>query len=105
MTGHSHPSEVPDGPTGYELRLAGRLDARWSGWLEARELVADDDGCTTLSVVVADQAQLYDVLTRVRDLGRSSATTTLRLPEPRWEVLPVPGLVRQTAGLLSTGTG
>jgi len=78
MTAHSHPSEVPDGPTGYELRLAGRLDARWSGWLEARELVADDDGCTTLSVVVADQAQLYDVLARVRDLGLTMLSLTPR---------------------------
>jgi len=78
VTARSHPSEVPDGPVGYELRLAGRLDARWSAWLEAREVMADDDGCTTLSLVVADQAQLYGVLARVRDLGLTMLSLTPR---------------------------
>jgi hypothetical protein len=55
--------------TTYELRLAGHLDDRWSAWLEARHLVRDDDACTTLTVDVADQAQLHGLLSRIRDMG------------------------------------
>lgn len=76
----SSPSRVTrsSGPptTTYELRLAGHLDDRWSEWLEARYLVRDDDACTTVTVEVADQAQLHGVLSRIRDLGVTLVSLT-----------------------------
>lgn len=33
------------------------------------DLTHDSDGTTTLTGVIADQAQLHGVLTRIRDLG------------------------------------
>ena len=65
----SRPPRATDGPTTYELRLAGHLDDRWSDWLQARNLVRDEDACTILTVEVADQAQLHGLLSRIRDLG------------------------------------
>lgn len=55
--------------TAYELRLAGHLDDRWSERLGGLTLVRDDDGSTTVTVEVVDQAQLHGLLTQVRDLG------------------------------------
>ncbi len=56
-------------PMTYELRLAGHLDDHWSAILGGLTLARRDDGTTTLSGPVVDQAQLHGILTRVRDLG------------------------------------
>ena len=69
MTGPPRSCRGPDQPRAYELRLAGHLDDRWAEWLEARDIVRDDDACTTVTVVVADQAQLHGLLSPVRDMG------------------------------------
>jgi hypothetical protein len=53
----------------YRIRVAGRLDQRWSLWFDGFTLSADDDGCTSLTGAVADQAALHGVLMRIRDLG------------------------------------
>ena len=55
--------------TRYEIRLAGRLDPRWSDWFEGLALRNDADGSTTLTGPVTDQAALHGVLRRVGDLG------------------------------------
>lgn len=56
-------------PTGYEIRLAGRLDPRWSAWFDGLTPSACPDGTTTLRGPVADQAALHGLLARIRDLG------------------------------------
>ncbi len=56
-------------PVGYRIRVAGRLDPRWSAWFDGLILDAAADGTTTLSGPVADQAQLQGLLARVHDLG------------------------------------
>jgi hypothetical protein len=53
----------------YRIRVAGRLDARWSSWFDGFQIEADQDGSTSLTGAVADQAALHGLLTRVRDLG------------------------------------
>lgn len=53
----------------YELSVRGHLDAHWSDWLGDLALIHHDDGTSTLTGPVADQAQLYGVLTALRDLG------------------------------------
>ncbi|WP_181783132.1 hypothetical protein [Pseudonocardia pini] len=52
----------------YEIRLAGRLDPRWTAWFDGMTLTAGGDS-TTLHGVLADQAALHGVLRRIRDLG------------------------------------
>ncbi len=56
-------------PTGYTLRVDGRLDQRWSPWFDNLTLTHDCDGTTSLSGPVCDQAQLHGLLTKIRDLG------------------------------------
>ena len=53
----------------YELRISGRLDERWSDWFDELSVERLDDGTSTLTGVVADQAQLHGILARLRDLG------------------------------------
>ena len=54
---------------GYEIRVAGRLDDRWSSWFEGLSLCHGADGTSTLTGTVADQAQLHGILARLRDVG------------------------------------
>ncbi len=56
-------------PTGYALRVAGHLDSHWAPWFGELTLCHDDDGTTTLSGDVADQAELHGILTKIHDLG------------------------------------
>jgi hypothetical protein len=53
----------------YEFRVEGQLDDHWSAWLGDLTLARHDDGTSTLTVAVADQAQLHGVLARLRDIG------------------------------------
>jgi hypothetical protein len=55
--------------TTYAIRVDGHLDDHWSGWLGGLALTRDADGATTVTVEVADQAQLHGVLDRLRDIG------------------------------------
>jgi len=56
-------------PTTYAIRVDGHLDDHWSAWLGDLDVTRDDDGTTTITVSVADQAQLHGVLARLRDIG------------------------------------
>ena len=57
------------GPTTYAIRVEGHLDDHWSARLGALDMTRDDDGRTTVTVSVADQAQLHGVLAGLRDIG------------------------------------
>src|SRR4051812_49446019 len=56
-------------PTTYAVRVEGHLDDHWSARLGGLEMTRDDDGATTVTVEVADQAQLHGVLAGLRDMG------------------------------------
>jgi hypothetical protein len=53
---------------GYEIRVEGILDQRWTAWFEDLEIDSDDSQ-TVISGQVADQAALHGLLNRVCDLG------------------------------------
>lgn len=53
----------------YEICIKGHLDQRWSDWFEGLAIALKDNGETLLSGPVVDQAALYGVLIKVRDLG------------------------------------
>ena len=54
----------------YEIRVEGVLDPRWTAWFEGLAIGSDDSQTqTVISGPVADQAALYGLLNRVRDLG------------------------------------
>jgi hypothetical protein len=56
--------------TCYEIHVRGVLDEHWSDWFEGFRLRRDESTDSTALVgVVADQATLHGVLSRIRDLG------------------------------------
>ena len=59
----------PEEPGRYEIRLQGRLDPRWSAWLDGMGLTPGTDGTTVIHGRFADQAALHGLLARLRDLG------------------------------------
>jgi hypothetical protein len=52
-----------------EIRVKGRIDERWSDWFEGLTITHTDQDETILSGTVVDQAALYGLLARLRDLG------------------------------------
>ena len=53
----------------YEIRIKGLLDERWAGHFEGLDIVHERAGTTRLAGPLVDQAALYGVLNRLRDLG------------------------------------
>lgn len=51
----------------YEIRVQGHLDEHWATWFEGLALTHDGD-CTVLRGPLVDEAALYGVLAKVRDL-------------------------------------
>jgi hypothetical protein len=52
-----------------EIRIKGHLDNRWAGWFEGLAITLEENGDTLLTGPVVDQAALYGLLKKVRDLG------------------------------------
>ena len=53
---------------GYEIRVEGVLDQRWTAWFEGLDITSDHSQ-TVISGPVLDQAALHGLLNRVCDLG------------------------------------
>ncbi len=53
----------------YAIRVRGLLEPCWSEWFAGLTVTPADGGDTVLSGPVADQAALYGLLARVRDLN------------------------------------
>lgn len=51
------------------IRVAGHIDERWSAWLGGMSIHHSAPGETLLSGPVPDQAALYGIIARLRDLG------------------------------------
>jgi len=53
----------------YEIRFKGHLDDHWAGWFHGYSLTRAEDGTTTMIAPVVDQAELFGLLNKVRDLS------------------------------------
>jgi hypothetical protein len=77
----------------YEIRVKGRLAARWSAWFDGLTIDTDtNDGTTAISGPIVDQSALHGLLQKLRDVGLTLISLT-ELPnntptEPR---SPTPG--------------
>ena len=53
----------------YQIRLKGHLGREWTDWFGGLTITLEDNGDTLLTGPVIDQAALYGLLRKVRDLG------------------------------------
>lgn len=68
----------------YEIRVQGRLDARWAAWFDGLTLTAGSDGSTCIHGVVIDQSALHGLLQKVRDTGLPLVSVRrVHTPDPR----------------------
>lgn len=51
------------------IRIEGYLDPQWAEWFEGFELNFTRPGETTITGAVQDQAGLYGLIAKLRDLG------------------------------------
>lgn len=58
----------------YEIRVNGHLDPSWSAWFDGMTIVHDADGTTIICGQAVDQAALYGLIDRARDLGLTLLT-------------------------------
>lgn len=60
----------PHAPTArYRVRVASELDPGWAATLDGWQIVPAPAGATALERRAADQAAVYGLLLRLRDLG------------------------------------
>jgi len=66
----THPSTEDQYQFGfYEIRIKGHLDDEWADWFGGLRITPEETGNTLLTGPALDQAALYGLLRKVRDLG------------------------------------
>lgn len=56
-------------PLIYQIRIRGHLGNPWTDWFDGMTIALEDNGDTLLTGPVVDQAALYGLLKKIRDLG------------------------------------
>ena len=69
MSNQLNPNSDPSQPMVYQIRLKGHLGQQWAASFEGLTLTLEENGDTLLTGSVTDQAALYGLLRKVRDLG------------------------------------
>jgi hypothetical protein len=87
----------------YVIRVKGHLNPFWQVWFEHLSITHQSDGTTLLSGPIRDQAALYGLLLKLRDLGLtllelSAATPTSSLEERTvpFRLCPIAAVVQTT---------
>jgi hypothetical protein len=75
------PTHPRHGSGRYEIRVKGRLDARWAAWFDGFSLTPSSDGSTVLAGRT-DQAGLHGVLRKLGDIGLPLMSVTAAADEP-----------------------
>jgi hypothetical protein len=67
----NHPKYRTDSnqPLVYQIRIKGHLGSQWTDWFEGLTIRLEENGDTLITGLVIDQAALYGLLKKVRDLG------------------------------------
>lgn len=63
-----------------EIKVKGYLDQQWSDWFAGLKLAYPAENETLLSGMIPDQAALYGLLERIRDLNLTLISVTCTSP-------------------------
>ena len=66
-----------------EIRVEGHLDPTWEEWLDGFTLTHAGQGETILAGKVKDQAGLYGLIAKLRDLGVTLVSVNLHSKESK----------------------
>jgi hypothetical protein len=69
MSNELNPKTDSGEPMVYQIRLKGHLGREWTDWFGGLSITLEENGHTLLTGPVLDQAALYGLLKKVRDLG------------------------------------
>jgi hypothetical protein len=69
MSDKLNPKPDPSQPMVYQIRIKGHLGPQWTDWFGGLTITLEEGGETLLTCLVVDQAALYGLLRKVRDLG------------------------------------
>jgi hypothetical protein len=69
MSNKHNPKTDPSQAMIYQIRIQGHLGCQWTDWFEGLTITMEDNGDTLLTGSVVDQAALYGLLKKIRDLG------------------------------------
>ena len=53
----------------YQIRIEGHLDDQWTDWFGGMTISLEQNGDTLMTGKIVDQAALFGLLKKVRDLG------------------------------------
>lgn len=76
MSNAYNPESEADLPVMYQIRLKGHLGHHSLEWFEGLSITLERDGNSLLTGPVIDQAALYGILRKVRDLGMQLLSVT-----------------------------
>ena len=71
MSNEFNPQPNQFEPMVYQIKIKSHLGSDWADWFEGLTITLEDNGQTLLTGPVVDQAALYGLLKKVRDLGMS----------------------------------
>jgi hypothetical protein len=77
MSDKPNPKTDSSQPVVYQIRIEGHLGPQWTEWFGDVTITLVDNGETLLACQVVDQAALYGLLRKVRDLGLPLISVTL----------------------------
>jgi hypothetical protein len=67
-----------------EIRVKEHLDKQWEEWLDGFTITHTEQNETILTSLVSDQAALYGILSRLRDLAlKLTSLTIIEVDEQR----------------------
>jgi hypothetical protein len=69
MSNELDPKPEPGQRMVYQIRVNGHLGGQWTDWFDGLTITREENGDTLLSGPSLDQATLYGVLRKMRDLG------------------------------------
>ncbi|MCB0130087.1 MAG: hypothetical protein KDD78_04540 [Caldilineaceae bacterium] len=69
MTDNPSQNRDTDQPVIYQIRVQGHLGPQWSGWFQGLTITTAANEVTVLTGPVADQAALFSLLRKIRDVG------------------------------------
>ena len=76
MSNKINPRTNPGQTNIYEIRVKGHLGRQWTEWFGGLTITLEDTGDTLLTGPVIDQAALFGLLRKVRDLGMPLLSVT-----------------------------